>query len=209
MEEADDSCKTIVYNREKKRVLDDMDKLRDNLKELQSEEIFFDLFEQTIDEFIADQTLKAVTNLKDKYYPKVVIPPNESTHLWIGINPPRKTYTILELDQLMASATIKYKFLEKHAYTLEAHTDGGYRPHIHAMALTNAKPGRVITALSNHFKVDKPSIECKAFHKGYLFGEHYDYITGQKVQEKKTNVSADISEKEALGISNFVQNIFL
>ncbi|WP_445775548.1 hypothetical protein, partial [Shewanella sp.] len=180
MEEADYSCVAIVYNREKKRILDEMDKLRDNLKELQPEEKFFDLFSQSIDDFIAEQSIKTLKNLKNKYYKKLEVAPAEGTHLWIGINPPPRKYTLLELDQLMANAIMKYKFLDKHAYTIEAHTDNGYRPHIHLMTTSNDKPNRVITALSNHFKVDKPSIECKAYHKGLLFGEHYDYITGQK-----------------------------
>ena len=52
-------------------------------------------------------------------------------------------------------------------------------------------------------------MSCKAHQRGYLFGEHYDYIVGSKKDLKNADVLADQVERETLGIPNFVQNYFI
>lgn len=204
--EVDDGIVAIVYNREKKRITDEHDKLFNNLKEIYGSG-FDELFDESLEDFITKHLTKSLTILKKKHYPKLEESPAASSHAWIGINPPHGI-TIVELYQLTEQLVNKYKWASCHAYCVEAHTDNGYRPHIHMMVRTKEKPYRLISHISKHFSVAPNFIECKTFHKGVLFGEHYDYITGHKTDHKNSNVKADQEERETLGIPQFVQNIF-
>ena len=205
--ENDPSILAVIYNREKRKRLDEMDKLRNDLGETFPN--FLEEFGETLEEFILEQTKKTLVNLKEQVYGKPTNPPpNERSHLWIGINPPPNTITLKCLWEKALSAFSKYKCLATHASCAEAYTDNGYRPHLHILAVSGEKPGRVITALANHFSLEKNSIECKAYHKGLLFGEHYDYIVGSKTASKSNNVLQDQLERAKFEIPDFLQNIF-
>lgn len=203
----DPSILCTVYAKEKRRRLEEMDALRENLEKIFPN--FATEFGETLDDFIIEQTKKTLDNLKDKVYGKADSQsPNECTHLWIGVNPPPNTTSMKCLWEQALVAFEKYKCLATHASCVEAHTEGGHRPHLHILAMSKEKPGRVITALANHFSLKKNSIECKAYHKGLLFGEHYDYIIGSKKTSKQKNVDLDKSERAENEIPDFLQNIF-
>lgn len=205
----DSSILASIYAREKKHRLDEMEKFRDNLNNIFPN--FEKHFNESLDDFIINQTKKTLSILKTQVYglPKPPAPPNERTHLWIGVNPPPKTVSLDNLWVKASLAVLKYKWLKCHAYCIEAHTKNGYRPHLHIMAVSDEKPNRVISALANHFCLDKQSIECKAHHKGHLFGEHYDYIIGAKADAKMKDVDLDILERKKYDIPNYIQNIIL
>ncbi len=205
--ENDPSILAVIYNREKRKRLDEMELFRENL--LVTFLNFEKEFGESLDNFIITQTKKSLAALKILVYgePKPQSP-NDASHLWIGINPPPNTTTLKELWERTLVALQKYKCLATHACCAEAHTSNGYRPHIHLLAITNEKPNRLITALANHFKLDKQSIECKAHHKGVLFGEHYDYIMGSKKTSKMKDVDLDVLERAKFDIPDFLQNIF-
>lgn len=197
----------IIYNKEKRRRLDEMDAFRENLAQIFPN--FEKEFGESLDDFIMEQTKKTLGSLKEKVYGKAETQsPNEGTHLWIGVNPPPNTISLKCLWEQALAAFSKYKCLATHASCVEAHTKGGYRPHLHILAITKEKPGRVITALANHFSLEKHSIECKAYHKGVLFGEHYDYIIGSKKTSKIEDVDKDKLERAKNEIPDFLQNIF-
>jgi len=131
------------------------------------------------------------------------------SHLWIGINPPPGQYTMEKLCQTTKAVVKKYKWLEDNAWCVEAHTAGGYRPHIHLMVAYNknkVRPVRVIQMLSTSYKIEKHSIECKTYLNGNLYGEHMDYIIGMKKEGKKDDVLSDISERKSLKIQNYYIN---
>ncbi len=203
----DPSILAVIYNREKRKRLDEMDLLRENLS------VTFPNFEkefgESLESFILNQTKKTLANLKIQIYgvPKELAP-NESSHLWIGINPPPNTFSLKDLWERTLASLNKYKSLATYATCVEAHTKSGYRPHIHLLAITNEKPNRLITALANNFNIDKQCIECKAYHKGTLFGEHYDYIMGSKKTSKMKDVDLDVLERAKYEIPDFLQNIF-
>lgn len=207
--EVDDGITAIVWNREKKRIIDEHNRLQDNLKEIYRDS-FESLFDESLDDFITKHLTKSLSILKKKHYPVVEETPAASSHLWIGINPPTKSITIQELDKLTAQFVTKYKWASRHAYTIESHVDGtpSYRPHVHMLCVTKQKPYRCIEQLSRHYNVAPNQIQCKPFHKGVLFGEHYDYIIGAKKDTKNSNVIADIEEKNTIGLSQYYQNIF-
>ena len=207
-DETDPSILAVIYNREKRKRLDEMENLRNNLSE--TFPCFEKDFGESLDAFIITQTKKTLVNLKEQVYGKSTnLPPNERSHLWIGIDPPPNTITLKELWTRTLSALRKYKWLATHACCAEAHTKNGYRPHIHLLAITSEKPGRVIAALANHFSLKKNSIECKAHHRGHLFGEHYDYIIGKKLTEKMKEVDLDTLERKKHEIPDYLQNIIL
>ena len=205
-EEVDDSCIAIMYSREKKRLLDEMDQLRFNLEEIGTSHACIPMG-FSIEEFIREQTKKSLQMLKDKYYPKVILPPNQRSHLWIGVNPPPNSVSLKTLWDQFQLSIMKYKWLTHFAVCVESHTKTMYRPHLHLMVVCNEKPNRVITTLSNHFAINRNCIECKSYKHGILYGEHLDYIEGRKTEEKEENVQQDKVERESLGIPHFVNQL--
>ncbi len=118
------------------------------LEDNQFDHIFRNL-QMSREEYIRDVTDKSLAILKRRYFPP--IPPEEDNHLWIGINPPPDTISLESLHKKLITILSKYKWIEPDKYlaTLEAHTDNGFRPHIHLMIISHEKPNRVISALAN------------------------------------------------------------
>jgi len=186
------------YQIEKTKMLNEVSHLRENFQEMWGEEKFKELFNQTLDEFIADTIQKSDAILKKRFIKPT--PDNEATHAWIGINPPPNTITLQELYEKTLEATHRYKWLDKSGFVVEANTSNGYRPHIHMMAVTKEKPYRIIDILSKYYNVSNNSIEVKLYHKGILYEEHLKYIQGNKRQEKQELVDKDKEERDTLDI---------
>lgn len=184
-----------ILNKAKQTILNEMEDFRSNLHSLYTTNEFIEQFGVTQDEFIHTETLKALA-VKQQ-----LIDPQEKKYLWIGINPPPGKYSMLQLHEKTLAAINKLKWLKEHAYTVEGHTDGGYRPHVHMMIPKVVKPHRVIESLSSYYKVETNSIECKA---GYCYNEHLKYIMGEKKNEKICNVEKDIVERNEIGIPNYI-----
>lgn len=184
-----------ILTKAKQQVLNEMEEFRTNITQLYTLEEFQELYNCSQDEYIRDVTLKALA-IKQQ-----VIDPQDKKYLWIGINPPPDTVTFKSLYEKTIAATNKFKWLKDHAFTIEANTDNGYRPHVHMMIPKCVKPNRVIKLLSGYYKVETNSIECKA---GYCYNEHLRYILGEKKNEKKTNVEKDIVERNELGIPDYI-----
>ena len=184
-----------ILTKAKQQVLNEMEIFRTNIQQLYTLEEFQKLYNCSQDEFIHDVTLKALA-IKQQ-----VIDPQDKKYLWIGINPPPDTVTFKSLYDKTIVATNKFKWLKDHAFTIEANTDNGYRPHVHMMIPKTVKPNRVIKLLSSYYKVETNSIECKA---GYCYNEHLKYILGEKKNEKKINVEKDIVERKELDIPDYI-----
>lgn len=201
-----DEYRRSLYSREKKELLDQLMLDKKTLASVIPPIVWDQLYDFTIDAYFQKQVEGALYHF-EKRYALPDEPMSNRNHHWIGINPPPDSISLKELYSLTDRATKKYKFLSKYAYVAEAHTENGFRPHIHMMAITDEKPNRVITALANHYAVERSSIHCKAFKKGHLFGEHYDYITNLKTDSKDMYVQADINERNANDITHFSSNI--
>lgn len=186
------------YHIEKTKMLNEVSHLRDNFQEMWGEEKFKELFSQTLDEFIADTIKKSDAILKKRFIKPT--PDNEATHAWIGINPPLNTITLRELYEKTEEAVHKYKWLQKSGYVVEAHTNNGYRPHVHLLAVTKEKAYRIIQILSKYYNVESNSIECKIYHHGILYEEHINYIKGLKTSEKEELVELDKEVRENANI---------
>mgnify|MGYP000052498848 CR=1 FL=1 len=198
----------IVWANTKNRIQKENEQMFNNLKEIGLFDKFPDLGNIN---HVEENCLKRDLDIAHK---RIFRPLEESdtimpSHLWVGINPPPGQYTMLKIHDLTKAVVKKYKWLEDSAWCVEAHTDGGYRPHIHLMVSYNRNKIRsnaVIRMLSNSYKVEKHSIECKTYLNGNLNGEHIDYIMGLKSDEKKENVLSDISERNSLNIENYYLN---
>ncbi len=118
------------YHIEKNKMLQEVSRMRENFQEMWGEEKFKELFNQSLDDFIVDTIRKSDAVLKNRFIKPS--PDNEATHIWIGINPPKDTITLVDLYAKTYQATTKYKWLDKSAFVAEANTTNGYRPHIHS-----------------------------------------------------------------------------
>lgn len=195
----------LLYAREKKKLADDMVKWLETLQDPLFQRSLDDM-KTTPEEFIHRVMEKSLYRLNQRYYPPQ--PDNEKSHLWIGVNPPPDTINLSSLYSKLITALSRYKWIDEGSYiaSVEAHTEGGYRPHIHLLISHSPleKPNRVIKALATHFKVNASSIQCKAYHKGLLYQEHIDYIMGDKCEAKQDNVVKDNKERDDLGIPNVI-----
>ncbi len=183
-----------ILARRQTEVLNDMENFRNNLLQLYTTEEMIKQFGVTHDEYILDVSKKSLEIAKDNIVPK------KKSYLWLGINPPPGAYTMLELHNKTSEAINKYKMLTEHAWTVEAHTENGYRPHVHMMIPTGTRPARVVELLAKHYNTKNQSIECKA---GHSYEEHLKYIKGDKKNEKISNVEKDVEERKSLHIQNY------
>lgn len=198
----------LVWVNTKNRIQRENEQMFNNLRDIGLFDKYPDL--GTIEE-AEEKSLKRSLEISNKriFKPLEETDTIQPSHLWIGINPPPGQYTMVKLCQMTQGIVKKYKWLEHNAWCVEAHTAGGYRPHIHLMVsydTNKVKPVRVIQMLSNSYKVEKPSIDCKTYLHGNLHGEHMDYIMGLKSDEKKDDVLSDISERNSEKIQNYYLN---
>lgn len=122
-----------------------------------------------------------------------------SYYAWIGINPPVGQYTLRELWAVHMLPYTDY------VITIEQNTDGGIRPHLHALAKVckNTRPNKEIERLSKLFQIASSSIEFK-IHGNNLLSPHLKYLRGEKTSEKLENVNKDIKDKEDANIPKFL-----
>ena len=127
----------------------------------------------------------------DKYLPKPA-----KKYMWIGINPQYKTMLELYND-------LKKLKLDKYVACVEAHTEQGYRPHIHMLYTGHHKPYRIIEKLSKHFNCKTNFIEAKNYTKYY--DEKISYIRGEKTDDKIQYVEKDKIERKKDNIPDYVE----
>lgn len=137
--------------------------------------------------------------LEEKYGMKV-----GKKHMWVGINP--QTKDMKECYDITIKMLEKHNYFEKVLWCVEAHTDQGYRPHVHMMIETKAKPHRIIETISKNFKCSKNFVECKNYKNGVLYNEHIQYIQGNKTDNKLENVERDRQERNEEKIPHYINN---
>ena len=137
--------------------------------------------------------------LEEKYGKKI-----GRKHMWVGINPQCKD--MKECYDIMIKMTEKHSYFDKSLWCVEAYTEKGYRPHIHLMMETKAKPHRIIETIAKNFKCSKNFIECKNYKNDILYKEHTDYIQGYKTDNKLEYVDSDRKERIQEGIPQYINN---
>lgn len=140
--------------------------------------------------------------LDERYEPYFPKEPLKGTFKWIGINPYEQGQgSIKDLFKKLQ----KLKF-ENYMCNVEAHTENGYRPHIHMIYLGNIRPVRIIEKLSKHFGCGKNFIEISSLNIKYL-DEKKKYIKGEKTESKMEYVLKDKEEREKNNIPDFIENL--
>lgn len=135
-----------------------------------------------------------LTKLDNEY--KDYLPKPAQKYMWIGINPQHKSIIDLYKD-------LQKLKLDKYIACVEAHTEGGYRPHIHMIYTGHHKPFRIIEKLSKHFNCPSNFIEAKNFTKYY--DEKLAYIRGEKISEKMEYVTKDKEERDKNSVPHYVE----
>ena len=191
----------MIKSKIRKQRIDDIDQIYNNLQDLGLFEKFPDL--GTLEESYIKTLEKEEDLINRLFKPKDL--PRSPDHMWIGINPPPKQYSMKELCDKTISLVKRYKWLEDCMFCVEQNTENGIRPHIHMMVLYTKKirPIRVIGMLSNQYGVNPNSIECKIYRDGNVHGEHEDYIKNYKKKEKEFLIKKDIDDRKEQKIENF------
>lgn len=124
------------------------------------------------------------------------------TYLWLGINPPIGSYTLLELYS---------KLLKENPYPgsvacLEQNTRGGIRPHIHLLAKvsSNTRKNHVISKISKSWSLVPQSIDASLSKSSSLVSKWNGYIRGSKTADKMENVELDRIDREKYSIPNLI-----
>lgn len=203
------SINGVLWTQEKKRLIEENDHIFNNFIEIIGPDKYKEMYDETIEQARLKHLKRSLEIAYNKIYEADKPNLEDISHLWICIqfSNSLKIESLKDIYERMEQMTNKYKWCSKHAYTLECHTDKGYRPHIHLMAITKERPNKVITRIAKYYDIEPNFVHCKAFHKGQLYGEHLDYILGDKKEEKQSNVKNDNDLKINLGIPLFTQNI--
>lgn len=129
-------------------------------------------------------------------------PQGAENHAWIGINPPPGEYTLKELYE---------KLLKDNPYpgslaTVEQHTEGGIRPHIHQLVRvsSNTRKNHIITKLSKVYDLNPQSIQVNITKNKVLIDKWEAYLNGSKKDSKLENVELDLKDREKDGIPNLI-----
>lgn len=130
---------------------------------------------------------------------------------WIGINPCEtmkdlSKEKVKNIYRIFRDKIHKTPWMRTCAWTVEAHTAEGYRPHIHfLLADTSVRQSRVIDTLARLFKCAKNMIDVKTFN--YDFNKKLNYIKGIKKEEKQHLVKLDNEMKIELDIPLFIDSL--
>lgn len=136
------------------------------------------------------------------------------SHYWVGINPLPKTddpdsSLLLPLFSKMEQCVRRHKMFKKgYLYCIEAHTNEGFRPHIHLLLSdTTPKQSRVIEILAKTFNCEKHFIQVKKFTDGVMYPEHIKYIKGDKQESKEQFVTNDLKFLSEYNIPKYLGTI--
>lgn len=124
----------------------------------------------------------------------------------VGINPSIE-------DNLTTMKDLYDYFKDRHGYKkdliwcVEGHTEGGYRPHIHALIKINknSRVGHIVKRFQRNLLLkSNNSIDVKISSDPHLNYQRQLYIIGDKQEAKMDYVVADREERELYNIPNYI-----
>ncbi len=138
-------------------------------------------------------------NRLDRRFEIYTCPEDPSKYMWVGINPDIRYFPSI------SALYERLKLLDMRYYAVvEAHTESGYRPHIHMILFTHMKPHRIVEKFAKHFECEKHFVEAKNYTKFYT--EKLAYLNGKKRTEKEAFVLNDRLEREGANIPDLIKN---
>lgn len=152
--------------------------------------------------YIHDDSVKKIKQRHNK--------DTDKKYRWIGINPypvlGEIKDEVLELFKKLKHKCQSTPWLSQVAFTVEAFTDGGYRPHIHLLILnTSIRPSRIIETFSKLFSCPKNMIEVATMT--YDFDKKFKYLKGEKQESKIEYVINDKELRQTLGVPDIYNTL--
>lgn len=147
-----------------------------------------------------DEQIKEWNRLANKQVRDEYSCASKEYYAWIGVNPPADQYTMKELWDL---AKLPY---ENYIICVEQYTEGGIRPHLHALAKVskNTRPNKEVRRLQKLFSLENAqSVEYKVFGAN-LLSARMKYMRGEKAEGKSENVEKDREKRKEYKIPNFL-----
>ena len=134
---------------------------------------------------------------------------DNTKYKWIGINPyPTNTEernTLYTLYKTLKHKIDTTQWLQNSAFCIEAHTAGGFRPHIHLILITTVRPARIISTLAKLFQCKPNMIQVDSLSFGIR--DKLRYVNGEKAEAKLTLVKQDQDLRDALKIPHIISNL--
>jgi len=148
-----------------------------------------------------ESCFKAELNKIEQQYSTLLAPKDAIRFMWVGIDPDITIYpNMLSLFNRLKELSSRFNFQA----VVEAHTENGYRPHIHMILFTKDRPNRIVSTFSKFFKCKPNFIEAKNMKQFYQ--EKLEYIKGNKTASKLKYVEADKKERKDLGILDLIDS---
>jgi len=213
-----------LYNLEKKKLVEDFDRyrgwwrelepyMRSNIRPLsdyQGNIIGYEEKEEHLltPEWDADaEHLKffkeSLEKLNIKYNFKDLSADNLK-HMWVMISVNPMTGREITSMEMAYQQLQKLNITDKYIASVEAHTEHGYRPHIHMILYSNQRPNRIIDKISKHFKIEKNFVQCKT---SYSHSINLKYLKGDKAKEKQQYVEEDKLERVKHNIPHIIEKL--
>lgn len=135
--------------------------------------------------------------------------PQPQKFKWIGINPcstnTEERNMVYTLYKILRDKIAKHQWLQNHAFCIEAYTEGGFRPHIHLILITDTRPARIIDSLSKWFGCKPNMIQVDSLSFGIR--DKLRYVNGEKAEAKLSYVKQDQDLRDALNIPHLISNL--
>lgn len=98
---------------------------------------------------------------------------------------------------------------DSYEMVVEQHTDGGVRPHVHALIEVKAttRKNHMITRLARIFKIQENFVSVCITSVPSLLDRYRRYLRGEKSLVKSENVVKDQEVREKLGIPHLYQKL--
>lgn len=215
MEGLGESDLMLLYNKERKYIIEDMQERDKKTAKIMREGIVHApdcMDEETVRRFeeICEKCMyRALKNLRIKYFGQ-----EKESHTWIGVNPCAlgdKTPQLKNLWDKTMSVLGRYKCIPNKgvAFCVERNTKNGIRPHIHLMVVGEQKerPAHIAKTLAKYYGCAPNLIDVKKYRRNEMFAEHLNYIKGEKRTEKLSQVEADKKDRVNEEVPDYYVNL--
>lgn len=215
METLGDSDLMLLYNKERKYIIEDLQDRDKKTASIMRAGIVYapdSMDEATVRKFeeICEKCMyRALKKLKNKYFGQ-----SNEMHTWIGVNPCAlgdETPQLKNLWDKTMSLLGRYKCIPNKgvSFCVERNTKNGIRPHIHLMIVGEQKdrPAHIAKTLAKYYGCASNLIDVRKYKRSEMFAEHINYIKGEKRTEKLSQVEADKQDRISENVPDFFSNV--